>query len=232
MGVTGGLKAAIVDYGLGNLFSVKQALKVVGLAAAITSERAEIEAADLVILPGVGAYGDAMAALKRLDLAKPLKDLAAAGKPLVGICLGQQLLLSESSEFGIHEGLDIIPGKVVRFENPTEETGREGERRSKKLKVPQVGWNRILRPAGRPDAWDGTPLADLPEGAYMYFVHSFYTVPDDPEVVLSVSRYGDIEFCSSLRYKNVFAFQFHPERSGPRGLSIYRALAEMVGQGG
>jgi imidazole glycerol-phosphate synthase subunit HisH len=217
---------AIVDYGLGNLYSVKHACEHVGLVARITSSAHEIFAADASILPGVGAFGDAMDALRRLDLVLPLKDFAETGKVLMGICLGMQLFMSESYEFGKHAGLDLIRGPVVRFHEPIGPRGRE--------KVPQIGWNGIFRaqgsahgPAGRndpEDSWSGTPLRGLAEGEYMYFVHSFYAMPEDPSVVLSTSTYGHITFCSSLKWGNLFATQFHPERSGSYGLQIYSQL--------
>lgn len=217
-------RAAIVDYALGNLFSVAHACRQVGLTPQITSDCAVIASADIVFLPGVGAFGDAMANLRRLDLVEPLKDLAAAGRPLVGICLGMQLMLSRSHEFGLHQGLDLVAGEVVRFERPA---GPRGP-----LKVPQVGWNRIHRPPDvEGDPWAGTPLADAAEGQYMYFVHSFYAKPTAPGVALSVSRYGDVEFCSALRRGNLYAFQFHPERSADAGLAIYSRLAKLAAQG-
>lgn len=220
------VKIAIVDYGLGNLFSVKHACEYAGMQATITSSKEEILRANAIILPGIGAFGDAMEALERLDLSNTLRDIASE-KPLVGICLGMQLLMTESFEFGKHHGLEIIDGQVVRFEDPM--SG------SKKLKVPQVGWNQILRRAGQlsrdsksdsaTGSWAGSPLRGLHDGEFMYFVHSFYVKPQDSRVILSISRYGDIEFCSSLQYQNIFATQFHPERSGPQGLQIYRNLA-------
>jgi len=217
-------KGAIVDYGLGNLFSIRRACDYAGISVTVTSSKEEILGADLVILPGVGAFGDAMATLNRLDLIGVLQDVAASGKHLVGICLGVQLLMTESSEFGRHRGLGIIEGPVVRFENPLEE--------SRLLKVPQVQWNRIVRPEGperKNEGWKGTPLEGVVEGEFFYFVHSFYVCPTDRSVVLSMSRYGGIEFCSSLRQGNVFACQFHPERSGPVGLKIYNNIARIVG---
>jgi len=224
------IKVAIVDYGLGNLFSVKHACEHAGTRATITSSKQEILQADAVILPGVGAFGDAMESLRKLDLISPLRETTMSQKPLIGICLGLQLLMTESYEFGRHRGLGIIAGPVVRFENPVGASG--------KLKVPQVGWNRIFRrkdsqtPAegdgAPPDPWSGSPLTGLRDGEFMYFVHSFYAEPQDPAVVLSVSQYSHIEFCSSLRYGNIFAFQFHPERSGPQGLQIYQNVASLI----
>jgi len=213
------VSAAIVDYGLGNLFSVSRACGHAGMSPVITSSADDILAADIVFLPGVGAFGDAMDALRRADLVKPLLDYAQSGKPLVGICLGLQLLMSESREFGVHDGLGLIEGPVVRFDNP-----REGDRA---LKVPQVGWNRISPPAGGPD-WSGTLLDTTGNGEYMYFVHSYHACPASPSTILAISRYGDREFCSAVRSDNVYAFQFHPEKSGPAGLEIYRSAAKLA----
>lgn len=216
------VKAAVVDYGLGNLFSIRRACEHVGMEVVVTPRKEEILRADVVILPGVGAFGDAMATLHRLDFVEVLRDIANSDKPLIGICLGMQLLMSESYEFGVHKGLGIIEGSVVRFETP-----REGDR---PLKVPQVQWNRIFHSNdGRErNPWKGTPLEGLAEGEFMYFVHSFFVEPTDPSVILSVSRYGHVEFCSALRRRNVFACQFHPERSGPAGLQVYHNLSSAV----
>lgn len=201
---------AIVDYGLGNLFSVKHACESVGIRALITASHQEILSADAVILPGVGAFGDAMKALKRLDLVGPLSDIVGTEKPLIGVCLGMQLLMTQSYEFGEHRGLDIIQGPVLRFEDPG-----NGQKR---LKVPHVGWNEIYQRGADP------LFSGVRDGEFMYFIHSFYAKPEDAGVVSSVSRYGTTEFCASVCYKNVHAFQFHPERSGPEGLKIYKNL--------
>lgn len=214
-----------MDYGMGNLFNIRRACEHVGIEPVITPLKDEILRADLVILPGVGAFGDAMAALRRLDLVGVLREVASSDKPLIGICLGMQLLMDESYEFGIHEGLGIVGGCVVRLENP-----REGDR---PLKVPQVQWNRIFPSTERHadgEPWAGTPLAGLAEGEFMYFSHSFYVRPRNSSVMLSVSRYGNVEFCSALRWRNVFACQFHPERSGAAGLHVYRNVARAVGR--
>lgn len=222
---------AIVDYGMGNLFSIQRACECVGMHATVTASSQEILTASAVILPGVGAFGDAMQALKRLDLANVLRDVAASEKPLVGICLGMQLLLTQSYEFGQHRGLGIIEGEVVRLEGSVD--------RMRQLKVPQVGWNRIYRAGSATLAdgsragnasWEDSPLAGLRDGEFIYFVHSFYVRPADSRLVLSTTRYGQIEFCSSLRRGNIFACQFHPERSGPPGLRVYRNLAVWIQQ--
>jgi glutamine amidotransferase len=225
------VQAAIVDHGLGNLFSVKQACEHVGMAATITACHQALFSADVVILPGVGAYGDAMDALRRLDLVVPLQEIGSASKWLVGICLGLQLLMTESYEFGVHKGLGIIEGVVVPLENPVGSQFVEGPPR--KLKVPQVGWNQIWEAqAHQADSirtsWNDTPLKGLSEGEYMYFVHSYYVKPSQADHTLSTTRYGQIEFCSSLQYNTTFACQFHPERSGLQGLRIYENIAELV----
>jgi imidazole glycerol-phosphate synthase subunit HisH len=212
-------EVAIVDFGLGNLFSVAQACQAVGLRSMITPDRRTIERADAVILPGVGAFGDAMQTLRRLDLVSMLRDTPARGIPLVGICLGVQLLMTESHEFGRHEGLGLIRGEVVRLSNPREH--------GRKLKVPQVGWNRI-HAAGGVGGWTGTPLEGLPDDTFMYFVHSFVVVPEDRSVVRSTTTYGDVEFCSSVGSGQIFACQFHPERSGARGLHVYKNLRKLI----
>jgi glutamine amidotransferase len=211
---------AIVDYGMGNLFSVDQACKKAGLSAFVTSSPEEVAESQGAILPGVGSFPDAMEALDRLGLTSVLKDLAASGAPLAGICLGMQLLMTESHEFGLHKGLDFFKGEVVPF-LPTSTNGRT-------LKVPQVGWNQIYDKGQGSLQWEDSPLAGLESGEYMYFVHSYYIRPEDETVVLSTSTYGDTEFCSSLIQGNIFGCQFHPERSGAVGISVYRELAAMV----
>ncbi|MFH1033293.1 MAG: imidazole glycerol phosphate synthase subunit HisH [Pseudomonadota bacterium] len=214
-------QVAIVDFGLGNLFSVSQACRRVGLTARITEQRADVLGAQALILPGVGAFGDAMAALARLDLLGAIGDFAASGRPLLGICLGMQLLMAQSLEFGSHAGLGLIGGDVVHLGQP-----REGDRR---LKVPQVGWNRIEPPPG--GDWRGSLLEGLEPGEFMYFVHSFYCRPADPGLVLTQTDYGQVRFCSGLSQGNITACQFHPERSGQAGLTIYRNLAARLGVG-
>jgi len=210
---------AIVDYGMGNLFSVQQACAHAGLDAVLTASPDDVLAADCVILPGVGAFGHAMDCLRQLGMVDALRETAASDRMLVGVCLGLQLLMSSSEEFGCHEGLGIIEGDVVPFESPVDEHGRE-------LKVPQVGWNRIEQGQGGP--WAGTPLAEVPDGAYMYFVHSLYVRPADESVVLATSRYGQYRFCSAVMRDNVFACQFHPERSGHEGALVYHAIARRL----
>lgn len=220
------VRVAIVDYGLGNLFSIRHACERAGLQTIISSSPREISATDAVILPGVGAFGDAMQSLAKLDLVSCLQDIASSPKPLVGICLGMQLMLTEGHEFGTHRGLGIIEGEVVRLEEPV-----DGKR---SFKIPQIGWNQIHLTGynytvGGPETnWKSPMLAGVPDMEYMYFSHSFYAKPTNSNVVVSTTRYGTTEFCSSIRLGSIFAYQFHPERSGSSGLRIYENLAEMI----
>lgn len=208
----------IVDVGMGNLFSVKQACAVAGLRAETSSDPEDVARADALILPGVGAFGDAMEALRALRLTEPLRAAAREGKPILGICLGLQLLMERSHEFGAHTGLGLVPGEVVRFDKPQ---GPRGP-----LKVPQVGWNRVWRTEAA-DPWAGLPLEGTPDGAAFYFVHSYHARPP-PGVEVAWATYGDTRFCAALRSGNVFAVQFHPERSGPAGLQLYQRWADQI----
>jgi glutamine amidotransferase len=214
-------QAAIIDFGMGNLFSVLRACEQVGMTAVISDQKEDVLKAQGVILPGVGAFGDAMAYLEKADLVGPIKDFIASGRPFLGVCLGMQLLMSESEEFGLHKGLDIIRGSVKRFPR----SNGQGE----PIKVPQVGWNQIWIPKGCGEKhWESTPLEGTPNGEYMHFVHSFCCHPEDPRVISSVTVYENYEYCSSLRWKNVFAAQFHPEKSAQRGVEMYKNWAHAV----
>lgn len=211
---------AIVDYGLGNIFSIRQACKISGLEPTVTARPEDLFSADAVILPGVGAFGDAMAALRKLDLVQPLLDLAKSDKPLLGICLGMQLLMSESSEFGRHEGLGIIPGNVERLDHG------EGVQ---PMKVPLVGWNKIVLPSEiRPGGWSGTILDGISDAEFMYFVHSYYVYPEDRLAILANTEYAGMRFCSALQVGSVTGLQFHPERSATQGLKVYANLCNQL----
>jgi glutamine amidotransferase len=214
---------AIVDYGMGNLYSVRLACEAAGMHAVATESPGDVLSADAVILPGVGSFGHAMDALGELGLTDALREVAERGTMLVGICLGHQLLMDESYEFGVHRGLGLIAGDVAPFVYP-EESGRV-------LKVPHVGWNRVCFPhvGGMVRDWSDTPLKSVENETRMYFVHSLYARPSDPSVVLATSRYGQYEFCSAMAKGNIFSFQFHPERSGPAGIRVYEAIALMLG---
>lgn len=214
--------AVIIDYGLGNLFSIKHACMTTDVAVKISSSRADIEQADMIILPGVGAFGDAMDTLKRLDLVSVIKDQACSGKPLLGICLGMQLLMTESFEFGQHKGLGLIEGEVLSFRN--------SPALNEDVKIPHVGWSRTFSAydpqsrstSGTPEAWQCSPMNGLREGEYFYFVHSYFVQPTDNASALCWTEYGNLTFCSGIQKDNIFAFQFHPECSSHAGLSIYR----------
>lgn len=205
---------AIIDYHMSNLFSVERACRFVGMEPCITSEPEIVRRSDAVILPGVGAFGNAMDNLRSDGLIEPIKESIANGKPFMGVCLGMQLLMTESEEFGHHEGLDIMHGTVVKFPQRTEQGHR--------MKIPQIGWNTIFSVGENDAAWNGTPLFSLHSGTYMYFVHSYYVQPQDASVVLSKTLYAGTEYCSSFRKDNIFAAQFHPEKSGPEGIRIYQ----------
>jgi len=201
---------AIVDYQMGNLRSVQKGFEHVGHEAIITCDRAELRRADKVVLPGVGAFRDAMAELRQRELIEPICDAIGEGKPFLGICLGLQLLFERSHEDGTHEGLGVLGGEVVRFEGLP--AG---------FKVPHMGWNQaILR---KP-----SPLtAGIEEGAHFYFVHSYYVVPSDPEVTVIEADYHR-PFCAMIQRDNLYATQFHPEKSQAVGLQIMKNFAELT----
>jgi imidazole glycerol-phosphate synthase subunit HisH len=212
---------AIIDMGLGNLFSVKSACEFVGLTAYTTSSRKEIDDADAIIIPGVGAFGDAMNALNRLGLIPVLDEHVENRKPLLGICLGMQILLAEGTEFGNFDGLSYVDGTVIRFENPQSERGV--------LKVPEICWNRMVRTRrGSPDVWSETPLEGLPDGVFMYFNHSYYVKTIEPSLIIAETQYGDTTFCSAFRKDNIFGIQAHPERSGKNGLKVYENFLRLI----
>ncbi len=219
------LNAAILDYGICNMFSVQRATELAGFECTITHDYHDLKGADLIILPGVGAFPDAMKALRRLDLIEPLKEFAYSGKMMFGICLGFQMLFTESNEFGRTEGLNLISGSVRRFENTAENA---------MFKIPHIGWNQVYSPLAEDQGkviakhWDQSPLKGTDNGDYFYFVHSYYATPDDPSVVLAKTRYGSYDFTSAVRWKNVYAFQFHPERSGQSGVEIYREIRKIT----
>jgi imidazole glycerol-phosphate synthase subunit HisH len=205
-------KVVIIDYQLGNLFSVKQACEYLGYEASISSNPADLKEASFAILPGVGAFADGMENLRAFGLDQGIRDYVDAGKPLMGVCLGLQLLLTESDEFGNTQGLNLIPGVVRKF--------RKVELDGHAYKVPQIQWNLIREPeTGR---WTNSPLQVCASGDFMYFVHSFYAEPSDARYVLARTEYGETDYCSAVLKDNVFATQFHPEKSGLYGVNIYK----------
>lgn len=220
-------RVALVDYGMGNLHSVERACTAAGLSTQIVTTPRELVISDAVILPGVGAFGDAMRALRDLDLVAPLRELALSGRPIFGICLGMQLLMTSSCEFGEHDGLDIVQGQVEGLAQAAIHAGR-------RVKVPHVGWNRIMPPNSEelqfPKAWENSPLAGAASGEFMYFVHSYFAVVNNEAYVLSRTTYGGTAFCSSLMAGNVWGCQFHPELSGRKGIEVYRAFGVRAAQ--
>jgi len=199
---------AIVDYEMGNLRSVQKGFERVGHAATITGDPAALAGAEKIVLPGVGAFRDAIAALRERKLVEPIRQAIAAGKPFLGICLGLQLLFDKSYEDGEFEGLGVVSGEVVRFNLPAE------------YKVPHMGWNQVQF-RRRPPVFEG-----IEDGQHFYFVHSYYVAPRDQGVVATETNYG-AAFCSSIWRDNLFAVQFHPEKSQAAGLRLLKNFAEL-----
>jgi glutamine amidotransferase len=209
-------RVVVVDYGAGNLHSVARALRHEGADLVGRRRDDEVASADRLVLPGVGAFADAMRELDSRGLVEPVKRFFETGRPFLGICVGMQMLLTESTEFGLHPGLGLVPGRVVRLS-------------SERAKVPHVGWNAIF-PA-RKDAWKGTCLEVL-EGhdrPMVYFVHSFNAEPVDETHRLADASHGDQRVCAAVRRDNAVGLQFHPEMSGSVGLSILRSFLSSKG---
>jgi glutamine amidotransferase len=206
---------AIIDYGMGNLRSVQKGFEKVGAKAVVTADPAVVLEAERIVLPGVGAFRDCMHNLEQGGFIEPLLKVIAEGRPFLGICVGMQMLFSDSVEFGLHQGLNIIPGHVLRFPEHMTVAAEE-------LKVPQMGWNQLSFKR-RPPAFEG-----VPDGANVYFVHSYYVKPDHDEVIATTTDYG-FDFCSSIWKDNIVATQFHPEKSQEVGLRILKNFAGIKG---
>lgn len=202
-------KIVIIDYGMGNLRNVQKGFEKVGFEAKVTRNKKEIGRASAVVLPGVGAFKDCMENLEKYGLIDPLLSSIEKGKSYLGICLGLQILFSESEEFGSCKGLDVIKGKVVRFKPDPEH------------KVPHMGWNTIEKTKEVP------LLQDIKTGDFFYFVHSYYVIPDEKEWIATFTQYG-IPFASSIWKENLFATQFHPEKSQEKGLRILERFAKSI----
>lgn len=205
-------KVIIIDYGVGNLFSVKRAVEECNADAILSSEPDVIAQADRVILPGVGAFGKGMQALESLGLVEVIKEIAKDGTPLLGICLGMQLLLSESEEHGRNSGLDIIPGRVVSISSLATERLT--------LKVPHIGWNSLVCPEDV--SWSSTILQNSTPGDTVYFLHSFAVRPNDSAIQIADCLYSGNRFAAVVEEGNVCGCQFHPEKSGKTGLNILK----------
>ncbi len=220
-------RVAIIDYGVGNLFSVAQACLHVGLVPEITSNPDTVKTADAVILPGVGAFGFAMAQLRALGMVDAITSVANADKPLVGICLGFQLLFEASEEMGRTPGLGLLPGVVRPLRDAVEGYGYD-----QTVRIPNVAWLPVASPQrlANQAAWSSTLLNGVAEGAEMYFVHSYFVdAALHPVSIAEVTYYG-FRYCCAVSSANVFGCQFHPEKSGESGLQIYRNLARSLGR--
>ncbi len=200
---------AVVDYGMGNLRSVAKALETAGAVVEVTDEADKIKEAAAVVLPGVGAFEEAIQGLKQRGLIQPIVQSIQEGKPFLGICLGLHLLFTESEEGGHHKGLEILKGKVKRF--------------SQRVKIPHIGWNRVKKcaPAGQLSA----VLKEVPDESYFYFDHSYYVEPEDETIVATTTEYG-VRFASTVVQGDIFACQYHPEKSQRLGLKLLRGFIE------
>ncbi|MGH7436776.1 MAG: imidazole glycerol phosphate synthase subunit HisH, partial [Polyangiaceae bacterium] len=202
------VKVTVVDYGIGNLHSVVKALRHEGGDVRVESTAAALRDASRLVLPGVGAFGDGMRELTSRGILEPLLDYMRSGRPFLGICLGMQVLLEQSEEFGKHVGLGLVRGVVAEL------------KKAPGIKIPHVGWNSIQPPTGR--SWRGTMLEDVAPGTMVYFVHSFAAAPSLAGDVLCEASYGPNRFAAAIRRENVVGCQFHPEKSGTVGLSMLR----------
>lgn len=202
-------KIVIIDYGMGNLRNVQKGFEKIGFEARLTRNKNEIGRASAIVLPGVGAFKDCVENLEKYGLVEPLLRSIEKGKPYLGICLGLQILFSESEEFGSHKGLDLIQGKVVRFVPDPEH------------KVPHMGWNTIEKEK------EGPMLQGIEGGDFFYFVHSYYVIPDKTQWISSFTTYGK-PFVSSIWKENLFATQFHPEKSQQKGLRILENFVKSI----
>ena len=202
---------SILDYGVGNLFSLRKAFEACGAEVRIINDAVGIKNSDKLILPGVGAFAKAMEELHKRELVEQIKEYALSDKPLLGICLGAQMLMSESHEYGVHKGLDLIKGKVINISDI--------ENKAASYKVPYVAWSELYKSESN-ITWDNTILSDINIGTTAYFVHSFTFVPDNLENRLADTFYNEVRLCAAIKNENVYGTQFHPERSGKNGLKM------------
>lgn len=203
----------IVDYGLGNLFNVERAFEFAGAQVVISSDQQKITQADRIVMPGVGAFEEGMLGLRKRNLIDSIKEFSISERPLIGICLGMQLLMSYSEELGLHEGLNIVKGNVLRLQGP--------------CKIPQIGWNELLL-SDYLESWDKTVLKCLDSKPHMYFLHSFAVKLEDPTKAIANTQYGKNLFCSVFQDKNIIGIQPHVERSGEEvGIRVLRNFLEL-----
>lgn len=205
---------AIIDFKLSNLFSVEHACQYAGLNSKITSDPSDLSKADGIILPGVGAFADAMKNLEKFGLTQPMLNHVKQGKPFMGVCLGLQLLFEESEEFGIHKGLGVFKGRVVKFPNKNP--------KGQALRIPHIGWDRIKIKKTSP------LLSGFHDLDFMYFVHSYFVKPDSSDIIVATTDYDGIEFASAVSKDNIFAVQFHPEKSGKSGPALYKNFSKLI----
>ncbi|MEO5376544.1 MAG: imidazole glycerol phosphate synthase subunit HisH [Magnetococcus sp. DMHC-6] len=210
-------KVTIIDYGAGNLLSVRRAFEHFGAQVTIADTHSAIDAADRLVLPGVGAFGKGMEQLQKRRLIWAIQGFATLGRPLLGICLGMQMLLEESEEFGTHAGLGLIPGRVVALPKQDKE--------GKPLCIPHIGWNGVL-PLHTLSDWQKTALEGTKEGENFYFVHSFQAQPTDPTHGLAHCLYGGLPVCAVIHRDNLTGCQFHPEKSGKSGLRVIQKFLQ------
>lgn len=208
------MKVAVIDYGIGNVKSMCNALAHVGIDAELTNNKENILMADAVMLPGVGAFAHGINNLNEYNLIPIIKEYVSTGKLFMGVCLGMQLLLEESEEFGANNGLGLIKGKVIKL--PIEQGNLD--------KLPHVSWNGISEP--NTQRWNKTLLADTPLNSNMYFVHSYVAAPTHESDILAICNYGGVNFCSAVQKDNIYGFQFHPEKSAELGLAILNKIKQ------
>lgn len=206
-------EVVIIDYGIGNLFSVKRSFEFCDANVVLTNEINRIHAADRLVLPGVGAFLDGMNGLKSRGLDSVIVQYAKTGKPLLGICLGMQMLATTSQEFGLHQGLNLIPGKVIPIENTTSDGTSH--------KIPHIAWEDLVKPNER-TSWENSILSSIPERSSVYHIHSYTFFPDKEEYRLADCFYNGRRLSSVIRKENVYGCQFHPEKSGKIGLEILK----------
>ena len=207
----------IIDYGSGNICSVIRALEHCGATPMLADDPQAIDTAERLILPGVGAFADGMAGLRDRGLVEPIRRYARSGRPLLGICLGMQMLASGSEEFGEHEGLDVISGRVIAIPNTTVDGAKQ--------KIPYIGWSALTRPPAA--HWEGSPLQTLSEGASVYLVHSYHVVPDRHEHLLAQYSCGGHDVTAAIIAGRISGCQFHPEKSGKIGLAVLSSFLEI-----
>ena len=211
------MNIVVIDYGIGNIKSIKNAFEEFGVEVILSRKKEDILNANGVILPGVGAFSHGMNNLIKYNLVNIIHEYVKTNKPILGICLGMQMMLEESEEFGITKGLGLIKGKVIKI--PVDET--------KKVKLPHISWNGIKV---KNINWENTILENVPENSDMYFVHTYVASPEDENETLSVTKYGGTEFCSSLKKNNIYGCQYHPEKSSKKGLLIIKNFIKIVKQ--